>query len=128
MSYRHPRQTCPVCHRSVATPAGKFARHDPPDSAGVPGFLISCTGSLRPAPADGEQPLLFEVGAGAAGAGQLDLFGAGVDVAETREGAGTCAAPARAGVPGPSARGGSGDTGMLSRSPARPWRARRPGR
>ncbi|WP_107418174.1 hypothetical protein, partial [Streptomyces albidoflavus] len=68
MSYRHPRQTCPVCHRSVATPAGKFARHDPPDSAGVPGFLISCTGSLRQAPADGEQPLLFEVGAGAAGA------------------------------------------------------------
>ncbi|MBT2887071.1 hypothetical protein HET65_23225, partial [Streptomyces sp. McG5] len=51
MSYRHPRQTCPVCHRSVATPAGKFARHDPPDSAGVPGFLISCTGSLRQAPA-----------------------------------------------------------------------------
>ncbi|MFF8492101.1 hypothetical protein ACF06O_14785 [Streptomyces albidoflavus] len=89
MSYRHPRQTCPVCHRSVATPAGKFARHDPPDSAGVPGFLISCTGSLRQAPADGEQPLLFEVGAGEAGAGQLDLFGAGVDVDETREGAGT---------------------------------------
>ncbi|MCG5119412.1 hypothetical protein ABZ203_30405 [Streptomyces albidoflavus] len=82
MSYRHPRQTCPVCHRSVATPAGKFARHDPPDSSGVPGFLISCTGSLRQAPPDGEQPLLFEVGAGAAGAGQLDLFGAGVDMDE----------------------------------------------
>ncbi|MHC8561551.1 hypothetical protein ACW23B_07610 [Streptomyces albidoflavus] len=70
-------------------PGRQFARHDPPDPAGVPGFLISCTGSLRQAPADGEQPLLFEVGAGAAGAGQLDLFGAGVDVDETRQDAGT---------------------------------------
>ncbi|MFD5186375.1 hypothetical protein ACFWMQ_28020 [Streptomyces sp. NPDC058372] len=73
MSYRHPRQTCPVCHRSVATPGGRFARHDPPDHTSTPGFLISCTGSLRQAPPDGEQPLLFE--AGAAGADQLDLFG-----------------------------------------------------
>ncbi|WP_436736662.1 hypothetical protein [Streptomyces sp. BBFR102] len=72
MSYRHPRQTCPVCHRSVATPGGRFARHDPPDHTGTPGFLISCTGSLRQAPPDGEQPLLFETGP--AGDGQLDLF------------------------------------------------------
>ncbi|CAM5346449.1 MULTISPECIES: hypothetical protein [Streptomyces] len=73
MSYRHPRQTCPVCHRSVATPGGRFARHDPPDH-GTPGFLVSCTGSLRQAPPDGEQPLLF---AAETGDGQLDLFAAG---------------------------------------------------
>jgi hypothetical protein len=58
MAYTHPRRPCPVCRRPIATPAGKFARHDPPNHGGIRAFLVSCTGSLRDAPPGGEQPLL----------------------------------------------------------------------
>lgn len=61
-----PRRICPDCHREIAIPGGKFARHDPPDRG--PG-LVSCPGSLKPAP-------LFErLPAGPAGTVPLfDLF------------------------------------------------------
>ena len=58
MSNAHPKRRCPVCGRLIATPGGKFARHDPPDHGGIREFLVSCTGSFRDAPPGGEQPLL----------------------------------------------------------------------
>lgn len=42
-----PRRTCLVCRRSIAVVGGRFARHDPADRGPM---LLSCTGSLRPAP------------------------------------------------------------------------------
>jgi hypothetical protein len=60
MSLHYPRRPCPTCRRSIAVPGGRFARHDPPDHGAIRGFLVSCTGSLTPAPLGGEQPPLFE--------------------------------------------------------------------
>lgn len=42
-----PRRICPDCHREIAIPGGRFARHDPPERGPA---LLSCPGSLRPAP------------------------------------------------------------------------------
>ncbi|RMI44446.1 hypothetical protein EBN88_05445 [Streptomyces triticirhizae] len=54
-----PRRTCPVCARAIAIPGGQFARHDP--EYRVPGWpLVSCTGSMRQAPPDAVQPVLFD--------------------------------------------------------------------
>lgn len=43
-----PRRYCVQCGRSIAVVAGRFARHD--DPAHRTAQLISCTGSLQPAP------------------------------------------------------------------------------
>lgn len=42
-----PRRICEHCGRSIAVVAGKFARHDPSDRGAI---LLSCKGSLKPAP------------------------------------------------------------------------------
>lgn len=42
-----PRRICEHCGRSIAVVAGKFARHDPADRGAI---LLSCEGSLKPAP------------------------------------------------------------------------------
>ena len=42
-----PRRICEHCGRSIAVVAGKFARHDPADRGSI---LLSCDGSLKPAP------------------------------------------------------------------------------
>ena len=42
-----PRRICADCHREVAIPGGRFARHDPPDRGPA---LVSCPGSLKVAP------------------------------------------------------------------------------
>lgn len=55
---RSPRRPCPHCKRPVATPGGRFARHDPPHE-GYRALLVSCEGSLRQAPAFGRQDELF---------------------------------------------------------------------
>ena len=47
MSSIAPRRACPICHRSIAVIAGRFARHDPTNRGPI---LLSCHGSLRPAP------------------------------------------------------------------------------
>jgi hypothetical protein len=48
-----PRRTCKHCGRSIAVVAGKFARHDPSDRGSI---LLSCDGSLKPAPLLQQQP------------------------------------------------------------------------
>ena len=42
-----PRRICEHCGRSIAVVAGRFARHDPSDRGPI---LLSCDGSLQPAP------------------------------------------------------------------------------
>lgn len=42
-----PRRICEHCRRSIAVVAGRFARHDPSDRGPI---LLSCDGSLQPAP------------------------------------------------------------------------------
>lgn len=41
-----PRHECPVCDRTIAVVAGRYARHDPPMRGPK---LLSCDGSLREA-------------------------------------------------------------------------------
>lgn len=75
-----PRRICPDCHREIAIPGGRFARHDPPDRG--PG-LVSCPGSLKPAPLferslsrpAGTVPLfdLFDLADSVAGQEPLDI-------------------------------------------------------
>jgi hypothetical protein len=47
MSSIAPRRICEHCGRSIAVVAGKLARHDPSDRGPI---LLSCDGSLQPAP------------------------------------------------------------------------------
>jgi hypothetical protein len=42
-----PRRICEHCGRSIAAGAGRSARHDPADRGPI---LLSCVGSLQPAP------------------------------------------------------------------------------
>lgn len=42
-----PRRICEHCGRSIAVVAGRYARHDPSDRGPI---LLSCDGSLQPAP------------------------------------------------------------------------------
>lgn len=42
-----PRRICDHCGRSIAVVAGRLARHDPSDRGPI---LLSCDGSLQPAP------------------------------------------------------------------------------
>jgi len=72
-----PRRVCPDCHREIAIPGGRFARHDPPERGLA---LLSCPGSLRPAPLSaprtvpaGVVPLFEFVDAGAAEAVAVPL-------------------------------------------------------
>ncbi len=44
-----------MCRREIAVVAGRFARHDPPNSGGE---LVSCPGSRKPVQLGAAQPTL----------------------------------------------------------------------